>query len=141
MNTNQKRKGAFGYHCGSAGGAAGHSGPGSRRGAAVGKWFTSQETAIRDGWAVDVGDLIGVEEEHQIEIRTASADASITVLQLVPTDIDQEGFTYYDTAVQQRIRAVLDKGQTHPEPQLDRRDPSGGAESLRHRGQWSVSVF
>ena len=79
---------------------------------AVGKWFTSQETAIRDGWAVDVGDLIGVEEEHQIEIRTASADASITVLQLVPTDIDQEGFTYYDTAVQQRIRAVLDKGQT-----------------------------
>ena len=108
---------------------------------AVGKWFTSQETAIRDGWAVDVGDLIGVEEEHQIEIRTASADASITVLQLVPTDIDQEGFTYYDTAVQQRIRAVLDKGPDHPEPQLDRRDPSGGAESLWHRGQWSVSVF
>lgn len=78
---------------------------------AVGKWFTSQETAVRDGWAVDVGDLIGVDETQQVEIRHAPVESSITVLQLVPTDIEDEGFTYYDTAVQQRIRAMLDRGQ------------------------------
>ncbi len=79
---------------------------------AVGRWFTSQETRVRDGWAVDVGDLIGVNEEHQIEIRTAAADASITVLQLVPVEINEEGFTYYDTGVQQRIRRILDEGHS-----------------------------
>ena len=78
---------------------------------AVGKWFTSQETAVRDAWAVDVGDLIGVDETQQIEIRHAPVESSITVLQLVPTDIEDEGFTYYDTAVQQRVRAMLDRGQ------------------------------
>lgn len=25
---------------------------------AVGKWFTDQEGEVRDGWAVDVGDLV-----------------------------------------------------------------------------------
>ena len=78
---------------------------------AVGKWFTSQENEVRDGWAVDVGDLIGVDEAEQVEIRTAPMESSITVLQLVPTEIEQEGFTYYDTAVQQRIRHMLDRGQ------------------------------
>ena len=57
---------------------------------AVGKWFTSQETAVRDAWAVDVGDLIGVDEAEQIEIRHAPVESSITVLQLVPTDIEDE---------------------------------------------------
>lgn len=38
---------------------------------AVGKWFTDQEGEVRDGWAVDVGDLVGVDEAEQIEIRTA----------------------------------------------------------------------
>ena len=78
---------------------------------AVGKWFTSQETEIRDGWEVDVGDLIGVDETQRVEIRQAAVEASITVLQLVPEDIEEEGFTYYDTDVQQRIRAMLDKGR------------------------------
>ena len=45
---------------------------------AVGKWFTSQETEVRDGWEVDVGDLIGVDEEQRIEIRQAPVEASIT---------------------------------------------------------------
>ena len=78
---------------------------------AVGKWFTSQETEVRDGWEVDVGDLIGVDEEQRIEIRQAPVEASITVLQLVPEEIEEDGFTYYDTGVQQRIRAMLDKGR------------------------------
>ena len=77
----------------------------------VGKWFTSQETEVRDGWEVDVGDLIGVDEDQKVEIRQAPVEASITVLQLVPEEIDEEGFTYYDTDVQQRIRAALDKGR------------------------------
>ena len=86
---------------------------------AVGKWFTAQENEVRDGWAVDVGDLIGVDEAEQIELRHAAAEASITVLQLVPTEIEQEGFTYYDIDVQQRIRAMLDRGQALSGGRLD----------------------
>ena len=79
---------------------------------AVGKWFTDQENEIRDGWEVDVGDLIGVDETEQIEICEAPVESSITVLQLIPVEIDQDGFTYYDTSVQQRIRRMLDRGHT-----------------------------
>ena len=79
---------------------------------AVGKWFTDQENEIRDGWEVDVGDLIGVDETEQIEICEAPVESSITVLQLIPVEIDQDGFTYYDTGVQQRIRRMLDRGHT-----------------------------
>ena len=95
---------------------------------AVGKWFTSQESAVRDGWAVDVGDLIGVDEAEQVEIRHAPVEASITVLQLVPTEIEQEGFTYYDTAVQQRIRAMLERGQAL------------SARGAEHRVEWTAET-
>ncbi len=78
---------------------------------AVGKWFTDQEGEVRDGWAVDVGDLVGVDEAEQIEIRTAPVESSITVMQLVPVEVEEEGFTYYDTNVQQRIRRMVDRGQ------------------------------
>ena len=86
---------------------------------AVGKWFTAQESEVRDGWAVDVGDLIGVVEAEQVEIRTAPVEASITVLQLIPTDIEAEGFTYYDTGVQQRLRRTLDLGQAIPDGRVE----------------------
>ena len=52
---------------------------------AVGKWFTSQETAVRDGWAVDVGDLIGVDETQQIEIRHAPVESSRLDREPMPT--------------------------------------------------------
>ena len=95
---------------------------------AVGKWFTAQESAVRDGWAVDVGDLIGVDETEQVEIRHAPVEASITVLQLVPTDIEEEGFTYYDTGVQQRIRAMLERGQAL------------AARGAEHRVEWTAET-
>ena len=95
---------------------------------AVGKWFTAQESAVRDGWTVDVGDLIGVDETEQVEIRHAPIEASITVLQLVPTDIEEEGFTYYDTGVQQRIRAMLERGQAL------------SARGAEHRVEWTAET-
>ena len=95
---------------------------------AVGKWFTAQESAVRDGWAVDVGDLIGVDETEQVEIRHAPVEAGITVLQLVPTDIEEEGFTYYDTGVQQRIRAMLERGQAL------------SARGAEHRVEWTAET-
>ena len=95
---------------------------------AVGKWFTAQESAVRDGWAVDVGDLIGVDETEQVEIRHAPVEAGITVLQLVPTDIEEEGFTYYDTGVQQRIRAMLERGQAL------------AARGAEHRVEWTAET-
>ena len=95
---------------------------------AVGKWFTAQESAVRDGWVVDVGDLIGVDETEQVEIRHAPVEAGITVLQLVPTDIEEEGFTYYDTGVQQRIRAMLERGQAL------------SARGAEHRVEWTAET-
>ena len=74
----------------------------------VGKSFTAQETVVRTDWTTDVGEVFDQDEEHQIEYAQAELGDSIRVLQLVPMDIEEEGFTYYDTAVQDRLEGALE---------------------------------
>ena len=74
----------------------------------VGKSFTAQETVVRTDWTTDVGEVFDQDEEHQIEYAQVELGDSIRVLQLVPTDIEEEGFTYYDTAVQGRLEGALE---------------------------------
>ena len=74
----------------------------------VGKSFTAQETVVRTDWTTDVGEVFDQDAEHQNEYAQAELGDSIRVLQLVPTDIEEEGFTYYDTAVQDRLEGALE---------------------------------
>lgn len=70
-------------------------------------YFMSSETSIRDSWEVETGDLLVSNEAYQVSAYEADLDASINVINLVPDEIEEEGFTYYDESVQQRIAATL----------------------------------
>lgn len=74
--------------------------------------FLSQENKVRTAWAVDVGELLGTDEEYQLEIHKAQLTSTISILQLVPFNIHEEGFTYYDAAVQDRIASALQSART-----------------------------
>ena len=74
----------------------------------VAKYFTAQETVIRDTWEVDTGELEGSNEEYSIDIYDAGLDSDISVLQVVPTEISDEDFTYYDVDVQDRIAGAIE---------------------------------
>ena len=58
------------------------------------KYFVGQESAVRTAWRVDVGELLGEDQELELELRHADVESDLTVLQLVPFEVDQEGFTY-----------------------------------------------
>ena len=59
----------------------------------AGKWFTAQESVVRDVWEVNVGDLLGEDEERQLEIRQAAVESNLSVIQVVPSEVNEEGFT------------------------------------------------
>ena len=76
----------------------------------VGRSFTAQETAVRSDWDISAtGELIGHDDEFGVSLYTADLASNLIVGQLVPDGTDEEGFTYYDTAVQDRIAGTLDK--------------------------------
>ena len=65
----------------------------------LGKSFTAQETVVRTDWTTDVGEVFDQYGEHQIEYAQAELGDSIRVLQLVPTDIEEEGLDVYKRQV------------------------------------------
>lgn len=73
----------------------------------AGKLFTAQENAVRSDWTMETGDIIERNEEDQIEYAEADLGGSVRAFQLVPTDIEEDGFTYYDESVQDRLENAL----------------------------------
>lgn len=78
---------------------------------AVSKAFVAQEREVRSVWRVDVGEMLGQDDQLELEIRQAALESDLSVIQLVPYEVDQEGFTYYNTAVQDRLAQALDKAK------------------------------
>ena len=74
---------------------------------AVSKSFTAQEHAVRTDWEIDAGTVIDQSEEFQVDIAQAKLGDGLRALQLIPQDIDEAGFTYYDLDVQQRLDGAL----------------------------------
>ena len=65
---------------------------------AVSKAFTAQESVVRSDWQIDAGKEVASNEELQIEYAEADlGDEGMRALYLVPMDIEEEGFTFYDT--------------------------------------------
>lgn len=77
--------------------------------------FVDQEQQVRTVWQVDVGELLGRDEELDLEICQAALEADLTVIQLVPFEVDQEGFTYYDVSVQDRLAQALEQAKDRPD--------------------------
>ena len=78
---------------------------------AVARGFVNSEREVRSAWEVDVGELLGRDEELGLDLAQAPVDSSLTVLQMVPSELEETGFTYYDTAVQDRLAQALEKGK------------------------------
>lgn len=80
---------------------------------AVSKAFTAQESVVRSDWQIDAGEEIGRNEAQGIEYAEADlGDGGMRALYLVPDDIEEDGFTFYDTAVQDRLAATLEDLKT-----------------------------
>lgn len=72
------------------------------------KRYTAQESVVRTDWTTEVGDMIGRNEEWKVEYAEAELGEEIRAMQLVPMDIEEEGFTYYDEDVQNRLENALE---------------------------------
>ena len=73
-----------------------------------GKIFTAQEKVVRTDWTMEVGETVDKNEEYEIEYAQAPVGDNLMALQLVPMDIEEEGFTYYDAGVQERLEGALE---------------------------------
>ena len=62
---------------------------------------------MRSEWEIDAGEVIGRNDEQRIEYAEADlGEGGLRALHLVPDDLEEEGFTFYDTGVQQRLYAA-----------------------------------
>ena len=73
----------------------------------VSKAFTAQEQAARTDWTFSTGDVVAQSSQWQVDLTEADLGDGLKALQLVPQDIEDEDFTYYDEDVQQRLGQQL----------------------------------
>ncbi len=75
----------------------------------VGRSFTEAEKAVRSDWSVDTGELLVSDDNIGISVYDATATSEeLTIVQLEPTEISDEDFTYYDEGVQDRLVTAVD---------------------------------
>lgn len=75
----------------------------------VSKAFTAREQAARTDWTFSTGDVVAQSSQWQVDLAEADLGDGLKALQLVPQDIEQEGFTYYDEGVQERLHQVVEE--------------------------------
>ena len=74
----------------------------------VSKAFTAQESVVLTDWEFETGDTIGENAQEGVTYAEAELGDGLRAVQLIPDGIDEEGFTYYDTGVQERLAGALD---------------------------------
>ena len=73
------------------------------------KAFTAREQAARTDWTFSTGDVVAQSSQWEVDLAEADLGDGLKALQLVPQDIEQEGFTYYDEGVQERLYQVVEE--------------------------------
>lgn len=79
---------------------------------AVSKAFTAQEHVVRTDWSFETGDIIAESEEWRVDFTEAPLGDGLRAVQLVPQDIGEEDFTFYDLSVQERLDGALQSLKT-----------------------------
>lgn len=74
---------------------------------AVSKAFTAQESVVRTDWEIEAGDVLGDFSTLGVQYADAELGQGLHALRLIPDDVENEGFTFYDTTVQQRLAQAL----------------------------------
>ena len=75
----------------------------------VSKAFTAQEQAARTDWTFSTGDVVAQSSRWEVDLAEADLGDGLKALQLVPQDIGDEDFTYYDEGVQERLYHVVEE--------------------------------
>ena len=65
------------------------------------------EMRSRDDWNVQVVEHQYTSEERAVSVYDASVESTISVSRIVPDEYEEDGFTYYDEDVQQRLGQQL----------------------------------
>ena len=73
----------------------------------VAQSFIQSEIQTRSDWEIDTGDLEEREASQQVTVYTDPVEASIEITQIIPDEFEDEGFTYYDEDVQDRLATTL----------------------------------
>ena len=73
----------------------------------VARSFIQSEISTRSDWEIDTGDVADREASQQVTVYTDPVEASIQITQIVPDEYEDEGFTYYDENVQDRLAYTL----------------------------------
>lgn len=68
----------------------------------------SEETERRDTWVTETGDLILENEEQSVSIYEDTHQSEMQILQIIPQEVDEDNFTYYDTNVQERLEYTIE---------------------------------
>ncbi len=69
--------------------------------------FIQSEISTREDWSISTGDVADREASQQVTVYTGPVEASIEITQIVPDEYEEEGFTYYDEEVQDRLAYTL----------------------------------
>ena len=67
----------------------------------------SEETAARESWVTDTGTLLREDEDSSVKIYRDDRQEDMEIYQIVPSDVENENYTYYDPDVQQRLDDTL----------------------------------
>lgn len=73
----------------------------------VSKYVVGGEKRARDKWEIETGTYTFTDDELNVQMYSQPVEASIEVAQILPGEYEQEGFTYYDEEVQQRLAQSL----------------------------------
>lgn len=69
--------------------------------------FIQSEISTREDWSISTGDVADREASQQVTVYTDPVEASFEITQIVPDEYEEEGFTYYDEEVQDRLAYTL----------------------------------
>lgn len=73
----------------------------------VSRYLVGGEKRARDKWEIETGTYTFTDDEINVQMYRQPVEASIEVAQILPGEYEQEGFTYYDEEVQQRLAQSL----------------------------------
>lgn len=73
----------------------------------VSKSFTAKERKVRSSWSVKTGELLHSDDELKLNLFDVSLNSDLKVVHIEPQEVNEEGFTYYDDDVQERIAKAI----------------------------------
>lgn len=73
----------------------------------VTRYLVGGEKRARDKWEIETGTYTFTDDEIDVQMYRQPVEASIEVAQILPGEYEQEGFTYHDEEVQQRLAQSL----------------------------------